>query len=610
MHNYEAIMLNFGAKDKTLHSPLPWDIAMASGGSSQTSESNVARPLEGGLADLFPAFENVRRPQALDLAWVREIRNVLLGAVGIFVAYKYGVSGSPKLLSALWLPDSVLLCCLLFTPVRRWWLYILIALPVRLHFATQIGIPPWQALANYPNDIVKALFSATLLRVFSRGRFRLDSLYHFRLFFIVAVVAAPALSAFGGASVRHLGGEPFWQNWYRWFLSCALAALVVTPSLVYWITAPAQALRSTARRYGEAFLLSLGVLLTSYFAFARSANNASSNASSNIVLLYAPIPFLIWAAARFGPLAASTAISVVGVLAMLSSRHGLGPFVVSSSAENIVAMQLFLVVITVPLLLLSILITERRRTEHSLRQTMQDLARSREDLRENYDHIQNLSSKLLSLHDEERKAISRELHNGVSQQITEVLLALTVLRRHAGVPERARNDLDTVLSLLSQVSDGIRNLSRQLHPTVVESMGLPRALQSLCGDSKLLVEFRGCELPAELSSNAALAIYYIAQEAVRNASYHSRSKRASIELSSANHGLQLRVRDWGCGFDVERARRKGGLGLISMQDRAESVDGNLKINSRSGHGTEIVVEIPVQSSRLSTASSQGEAIVE
>jgi signal transduction histidine kinase len=569
---------------------------MVSARRSQGTDEKLNGAMNGAVPGLASSFESDHTAPPFDVSWAREIRNILIGTAGITLAYMYAVSGNPALLSALWLPDSVLLCCLLFTPANRWWIYILFALPVRYYFATHMGIPPWQALANYPNDVLKALLSACLLRVFSRARFRMDNLYQFRLFFVVAVVISPVFSAFAGAAVRHSAGEPFWQVWYRWFLSCALSALAVTPSLVYWITAPPQTLRTTPRRYAEAFLLSGGVLLTSYAAFART----SGSPGANVALLYAPIPFLIWAAARFGPLAASTAISIVGILAMLSTRHGRGPFVVSSAAENVVAMQLFLVVIAVPLLLLSILITERRRTEESLRQTMQDLARSREHLRENYGHIQNLSAKLLSLHEEERKAISRELHNGVAQQITGVLLTLNALKRQAGMPDGARKELAAVLPLLSQVSDGIRTLSRQLHPTVVESMGLPRALHALCSDAQMLhglaVEFRGCDIPAGLSSNSALALYQIAQEAVRNAAYHSRSQRACIELSAADHHLRLGIRDWGCGFDVERARRKGGLGLISMQDRAQSLDGTLKISSRSGHGTEIVVEVPVRAS--------------
>src|SRR5262249_50925313 len=224
-------------------------------GHSQGTENRISRWMGGAFPDLL-SLENARVTQPLNLAWVREARNVLLGAAGILLSYKYAVSGNAALLSALWLPDSVLLCCLLFAPVSRWWIYLLFALPVRMHYGSLNGLPEWQLLANYPNDIVKALLSAALLRVFSRGRFRLDTLYQFRLFFIVAVVLSPALSAIAGAVIRHTQGEPFWQVWYRWYLSCALAALSITPSLINWITSPPQALRTTTRRYVEAFLLS------------------------------------------------------------------------------------------------------------------------------------------------------------------------------------------------------------------------------------------------------------------------------------------------------------------------------------------------------------------
>src|SRR5215475_1039784 len=142
-------------------------------GHSQGTENRISDSIDGALPDLL-SLENARVTQPLNLAWVREVRNVLLGAAAILLSYKYAASGNAALLSALWLPDSVLLCCLLFTPLSRWWIYLLIAFPVRMHYGALNGIPTWQLFANYPNDIVKALLSAGLLRVFSRGRFRLD----------------------------------------------------------------------------------------------------------------------------------------------------------------------------------------------------------------------------------------------------------------------------------------------------------------------------------------------------------------------------------------------------------------------------------------------------
>lgn len=564
-------------------------------GRSQPTDTVISRPATGSQLVLGePLPPPLVATEPLNAGALQQIRNLLIGVVGIFLAYKYGISGDPKVLSALWLPDSVLLCCLLFTPVRWWWVYAVFSFPVRYYFGIHGGLPAWQVAANYPNDWLKALVSAYFLRRFSRGPFRLDSLYQFRLFFCVAVVATPALSAFGGAAIRYMQGYSFWDVWYRWFLSCALVALVVTPTLVYWIRARAPMLGATAGRYAEALLLACGLLLTSYAAFGRPTNDPGWA----VPVLYAPVPFLIWAAARFGPIGASSAISVVGMLAMLSTRHGRGPFLTDSPADNVVGMQLFLVFIALPMLLLSILITERRKAEESLRQTMQELALSEEHLRDNFEQIQKLSARLLHAHEDERKNISRELHDSVSQQVTSVLLSLAGLKRLPGLPESGKKQLEMTLPILTQVADGIRNLSRQLHPMVVEYVGLSRALQSLCADSRAFrgmeVEFAGCELPPGLGSDSAIGLYRVAQEALRNAAYHSGSKRVRVELAADSARIQLRVSDWGCGFDVDRARRKGGLGLISMEERVQSLQGTLRIISRAGSGTEIIAEVPMK----------------
>jgi signal transduction histidine kinase len=526
---------------------------------------------------------------------IRLVQTLLLGSLGLVLAYKYGTPTGPHELSALWLPDSVLLCCLLFTPARWWWVYAVVSIPARYYFVTHImGMSGWRALSNFPMDFLKAILSTYLLRRFARGPIRLDTLYQFGLFFSVAVVGSPVFSALCGATIRHALGEPFWDVWCRWFLSGSLTALVVTPALVHWTSARPQLTGARTRGYIEALVLASGLLLTSYFAFWRSVGDSAAM----VVILYAPVPFLIWAAARFGPAGASTAIALVGILAMLGTRHGLGPFLAASPAANVVGMQLFLAVIALPLLLLSILITERKKTEEWLRVAMDELALNEEHLHDNFDQIQRLNAKLLNAHDDERKNISRELHDGVSQQLTSVLLTLTGLKRQPNLPDSGRQQLDAVLPVLSQIAGDIRNLSRQLHPMVVEYVGLSRALQTLCADGRsfrgMEIEFAGCELPSALAPDSATALYRIAQEALRNAAYHSGSKRTRVELAAVENRLQLRVIDWGCGFDVDRARRKGGLGLISMQERVESLQGTLRINSRIGSGTEIVAEVPLK----------------
>ncbi len=565
-------------------------------GRFQYSDTTMAPPIRGANVVVGqtspPSTTEPANPGAL-----QEVRTVLIGIAGIILAYKYGVPQASSVLSALWLPDSVLLCCLLFAPARWSWIWVLVSLAARFYFGRHLGLPLGLGVVGFANDWIKAAFSAYLLRRFSRGPFRLDSLYQFRLFFLVAVVASPVLSAFGGAlsrfPLRFSPAYPFWDLWYRWFLSCALVALVVTPAVVHWIAARPPFSGASWQRYTEALLLACGLLLTSYAAFGR----ATDYSVSSVALLYAPVPFLIWAAARFRPIAAATSLSVVGLLAMLSTRQGRGPFLADSPTDNVVAMQLFLVFIALPVLLLSILISERRKTEESLRQAMQGLALSQEHLRDNFEQIQKLSSRLLNAHEDERKAISRELHDGVSQQVTSILLTLTGLKRQPGMPEAARRQLETVLPVLTQVADGIRSLSRQLHPMVVEFVGLSRALELLCADSRsfrgMEVEFAGCNVPSELAPDAAAGLYRVAQEALRNAAYHSGSARARVELAAGAGRVRLRITDWGCGFDVDLARRKGGLGLISMQERMQSLQGTFRITSRAGSGTELIAEVPV-----------------
>jgi signal transduction histidine kinase len=525
---------------------------------------------------------------------VRELVNLTVFVVGLSLAYRYGMSSS-NAPAVLWVPDSVLLCALLFSPPRRWWIYLLVGLPIRLYIGLH-SAPLWLILATFPNDCLKAMLSAWLLRRVVRGRFALDTLVQLRTFFCVAVVLSPVLSAFAGAGVRCISRQPFWPNWYQWFLGDALAALVVTPTLICWIVWISERRGRgllPRRRYTEMLLVSGGLLLASYAAFGRTTGHSGATA-----ILYIPIAFLIWLAARFGPMGVSTGISIVGMLAMLGSGNGRGPFVADAPSNDVLGMQLFLLVISLPLLLLSVLMTERRKNQESLQLAMAELAAGEERLRENYEHIRKLSTRLLTAHEDERKAISRELHDDVCQDLTGVLLALALLKRQSGVPEPVIEQVDFVVPVISAMANKVRNLSRQLHPTVVEYIGLAQALELLCAQSRSLygmeVELSSAGLPAEASPDSALCLYYIAQEALRNAARHSGSERARIEVATNQSHIQLRVKDWGCGFDLSAARRKGGLGLISMEERARSLQGRLQISSLAGGGTEVSAEVPLR----------------
>jgi PAS domain S-box-containing protein len=290
------------------------------------------------------------RPQA---------RRFLLFIAAYWIAYKY-VSLSTQVVSApLWFPDAVLLCWLLSTPRDQWWFYLLAPLPIRLSIETPFRVPLWFLLVTFAGDSLKGLFSAYALeRVLGRS-FRLNSLRALNIFVVIAAVLAPTLSAFAGAAARSALGYNFGKSWYEWFLGNALAALLITPALVYWFTNYSE----LKPRLTEFTLLIGGLTLVLGDAFL------VPHAGYAPLLLYAPVPFLIWAAARLGPIGTSTALALVALFSIAGASMGTGIFALNSSPQSLISLQLFLAVVSIPLLFLAVGITDRRRAEEALRES-------------------------------------------------------------------------------------------------------------------------------------------------------------------------------------------------------------------------------------------------
>ena len=138
---------------------------------------------------------------------------------------------------------------------------------------------------------------------------------------------------------------------------------------------------------------------------------------------------------------------------------------------------------------------------------------------------------------------------------------------------------------------------RVLHPSKLEQLGLAAAIRSLCkelaGGHGMRIEFTPGEPPGRVSEDAALCLYRIVQEALRNVIKHSGARLAVVELSGAADSVALRIADDGAGFDPRLVEGKGGLGLVSMRERLRLVGGEIAINSRPGAGTRIDVQVPL-----------------
>jgi PAS domain S-box-containing protein len=283
--------------------------------------------------------------------------------VAYFLAFRIAISFGPDSFSPLWFPASILLCALLKNSPERWWIFIAGIVPVRILGQASPDFPLWLALTNIVLDIAKALIVAIPLRRFMRDPLRLDTIRDFAIFALFAVVLAPAFGAFAGASLRSLAGDDFWSVWGRWFISDALAQLVLTPPILYWVfAAPWSAKPFDVERLVEPALIAAGLVLSGYWCTVGGSTTTFAETR-----FYAPIPFLFWAALRFGMAGASGAVAVSSAFIVFCAYMGDGPFSGALSPEDTaLGLQNFLFLRTAPLYLIAALMEQRNAAERAL----------------------------------------------------------------------------------------------------------------------------------------------------------------------------------------------------------------------------------------------------
>ena len=223
-------------------------------------------------------------------------------------------------------------------------------------------------------------------------------------------------------------------------------------------------------------------------------------------------------------------------------------------------------------------ITERRQTEHQLR---------------------SLTTQLITAQEEERRRISRELHDDINQRLALLVVEMGRLETNFPVPfSAARQDFQSLAQRLAAISDDVRRIAYQFHPSILDDLGLSEALAQLAnafsentGIKTIVVqEDFGESLPQDISS----CLYRIVQESLANVRKHAKASRVELELTCDDQDITLCIHDSGVGFDLERARiDHRGLGLVSMRERVQSVHGRFEIQAEPGQGTRILVQIPL-----------------
>jgi PAS domain S-box-containing protein len=223
--------------------------------------------------------------------------------------------------------------------------------------------------------------------------------------------------------------------------------------------------------------------------------------------------------------------------------------------------------------------------------------------------LQHLSRRLLKVQEEERRHLSRELHDEFGQLLASITLHLHAAKGVAGAS--AQSSLDESIALLQRAGAQVRSLALELRPTMLETGGLESALRWLAQQHQqrtgIVTEVVGHL--TDVSGDVAIGCFRVAQEALTNVVRHARAQHVWIELHQREGSLELVVRDDGVGFDVtktiERAASGGNLGLLGMRERVEILGGSLEIDSQSGRGTRIRISLPLSEPVLMLAQHTG-----
>jgi len=234
-------------------------------------------------------------------------------------------------------------------------------------------------------------------------------------------------------------------------------------------------------------------------------------------------------------------------------------------------------------------VTERRLTE-------QNLQKSETELRKRNAEIHELAGRLMTAQEEERRRISRDLHDDLNQKVAALSLMITALKKQLPKNnESLREQFDDLLESSFEISADIRRLSHKLHPAILEHVGLAAALTGYVAEFNRLekVDVR-LTVPEfiEVPRDVAVCLYRVAQEALRNVVKHAGVLQAELSLSADDGAIRFCVSDSGVGFDMGAASNYAGLGLVSMEERVRLIDGTLNIFTSPGRGTRLLVTVP------------------
>lgn len=640
-------------------------------------------------------------------AIVQNTASVVAVAAGYYACAVIGtvVSVPPSGFAIIWPATAFLISVLLIAPMRLWWLHLGVVVLAHFHLATiyQPAAPFAVVMTQIAGNIVLAISTVLAVHALTPKPVRFETFRSVLIFVVAAGIVVPAVINALILSVHVMTGwtNDFGTSWRQWLIAGVFPTVTIPPLLVLAIKGGLTGRPAISRRSAVELAVVSGLM----FVLGILSFGAKVSPAHWPAVLLTPSPLLLWAAVRLGVGGTSLALLSMGAALIVRALRDEGPFAAHSHINDIISLQVFLIVMSVPLMLLAALMDERRRTERLFRRSEERMAvaaastdtglwqwdaiagqlwatdhcramfglnaqsatspeaflaavhpedrprvaellksalekadvqpvRSFRIIRQNAEvrwfvlrthtefsrearplrisgvfrditqrviaqqEAEQLSQRLLTLQEEERRSIAEELHDSTAQHLVAVNLNLAALKRQGALPPESLNLIDEIQTSVREATSEIRTFTYLLRPPQLEEEGLCTvSRQYIMGFARrtgLEAAIRLNPRVDELPSSDRRTLLRIIQEGLANVHRHAEATRVAVDLRCINGGVHLIVRDNGAGMPAAKDERGGpsrGVGLPGMAARVRQLGGRLAVISGPA-GTTIHASIP------------------
>jgi signal transduction histidine kinase len=239
--------------------------------------------------------------------------------------------------------------------------------------------------------------------------------------------------------------------------------------------------------------------------------------------------------------------------------------------------------------------------------------RADETVRKGQDEYRELAGQLLTAQETERRRLARELHDDLSQRLAALAIETGFIERDSpSISKAAAAKVQEIREGLVNLSGSVHDISRRLHPSILEDLGLGDAIRSECDGfsrrEQIEVHFESRDCPPRIPLDISLCLYRVTQESLRNIVKHARATKVHVSLTGEKGMIHLLIKDNGRGFDPVQVTGRPGLGLISMRERMRLVQGEVIVRSQPGEGTIIEIVAPLKAATQGLDAGSEESI--